>query len=232
MVPRLSLSNQRKIQKERRKGKGRNETARHLKVSVNTVSKYSHTLIVTDRPRVVNHKPQSHLYPNKTLKNVQLAIKNKTYSSAIQLKRDLKLPGSDRSFQRFLKANKIGLHKHHKVPPFQPHHIKNRFDFAKETLSKGYLPDLCLFDDEKTVRGRGPDKYYRSLSEKDKQRPESESRAHPIKLNIWGCVGVGFKSNLFITEENINGRIYTDAHQRTHKRSDGPSTRHTGPSER
>ncbi|KAK2961948.1 putative transposase [Blattamonas nauphoetae] len=145
MVPRLSLSNQRKIQKERRKGKGRNETARHLKVSVNTVSKYSHTLIVTDRPRVVNHKPQSHLYPNKTLKNVQLAIKNKTYSSAIQLKRDLKLPGSDRSFQRFLKANKI------------------------------------------------------------------ESRAHPIKLNIWGCVGVGFKSNLFITEENINGRIYTDA---------------------
>ncbi|KAK2941364.1 hypothetical protein BLNAU_23721 [Blattamonas nauphoetae] len=211
MVPRLSLSNQRKIQKERRKGKGRNETARHLKVSVNTVSKYSHTLIVTDRPRVVNHKPQSHLYPNKTLKNVQLAIKNKTYSSAIQLKRDLKLPGSDRSFQRFLKANKIGLHKHHKVPPFQPHHIKNRFDFAKETLSKGYLPDLCLFDDEKTVRGRGPDKYYRSLSEKDTQRPESESRAHPIKLNIWGCVGVGFKSNLFITEENINGRIYTDA---------------------
>ncbi|KAK2949788.1 putative transposase [Blattamonas nauphoetae] len=187
MVPRLSLSNQRKIQKERRKGKGRNETARHLKVSVNTVSKYSHTLIVTDRPRVVNHKPQSHLYPNKTLKNVQLAIKNKTYSSAIQLKRDLKLPGSDRSFQRFLKANKI------------------------ETLSKGYLPDLCLFDDEKTVRGRGPDKYYRSLSEKDTQRPESESRAHPIKLNIWGCVGVGFKSNLFITEENINGRIYTDA---------------------
>ncbi|KAK2954989.1 hypothetical protein BLNAU_10129 [Blattamonas nauphoetae] len=95
--------------------------------------------------------------------------------------------------------------------PTLPESKQNRFDFAKETLSKGYLPDLCLFDDEKTVRGRGPDKYYRSLSEKDTQRPESESRAHPIKLNIWGCVGVGFKSNLFITEENINGRIYTDA---------------------
>ncbi|KAK2942896.1 hypothetical protein BLNAU_22192 [Blattamonas nauphoetae] len=107
------------------------------------------TLIVTDRPRVGNHQPQSHLYPNKTLKNVQLAIKNKTYSSAIQLKKDLKLPGSDRSFQRFLKANKIGLHKHHKVPPFQPHHIKKRFDFAREIISKGYLPELCLFDDEK-----------------------------------------------------------------------------------
>ncbi|KAK2958349.1 hypothetical protein BLNAU_6619 [Blattamonas nauphoetae] len=91
-----------------------------------------------------------------------------------------------------------------------PHHIKNRFDFAKETLSKGYLPELCLFDDEKTVRGRGPEKYYRSLREKDTPRPESQSHVHPIKLNIWGCVGVGFKSNLFITEENINGRIHTD----------------------
>ncbi|KAK2960668.1 hypothetical protein BLNAU_4323 [Blattamonas nauphoetae] len=94
------------------------------------------------RPGVVNQNSHPCLYNNTTLKNVQIAIKNKSYSSAIQLKKDLKLQGSDRSFQRFLKINKIGLHKHHRVPPFQPHHIQNRFNFEKETLSNGFLPEL------------------------------------------------------------------------------------------
>ncbi|KAK2942900.1 hypothetical protein BLNAU_22196 [Blattamonas nauphoetae] len=117
-----------------------------------------------------------------------------------------------RSFLPTLPHNKqIGLHKHHRVPPFQPHHIQNRLNFAKETLSRGFLPELCLFDDEKTVRGRGPGKYFRSLREENTPRPESQSRAHPITLWIWGCVGVGFKSNIFIAEEKITGRIYTDA---------------------
>ncbi|KAK2947004.1 putative Transposable element Tc3 transposase [Blattamonas nauphoetae] len=211
MVPRLSLSNQRKIQRERRKGKGRNETARSLHVSVNTVTKYTNTLIVDERPGWMNRKGQSQLYTGKTLKKVQIEIKNKTYCSAIQLKKALKLPGSDRSFQRILIANKIGLHKHRRVPHFQPHHIQNRYNFAKETISKGFLPELCLFDDEKTVRGRGPDKYYRSLREENTPQPESKSRAHPNTVGIWGCVGVGFKSKLFVTDGTIDGATYTDA---------------------
>lgn len=205
----LSTKKQKEIMKLKKRKTGRNEIARRLNLSPNTVSYYMKRRNI--KVKRVNEKKlgRKTIITKAMILKMKRKMKDKPYRSAGAIAGELGLKCCPSTARNLLKRANATYKKRQLKPPLSQETKKARVNFAEIHLRDDEKWKRTIFADEKKFNLDGPDNSRMTwILPSQSPRVEHQSHFHRQSIMIWGAVGYGYKSPLVFIQNTMNADAY------------------------
>lgn len=212
--PALSPQTRRDILRWKEDGISNNAIAKKLNRDVRTIRKWVNrnrkrfstkllsNPVVTNKPGQGRKRKLSAKQERKVLKMAKIDEKD---APEIAQEMSKEVPGGVKptAIQSALKRGGLKYLVRKKVEAITTLQAKKRLQFARKRLKDDWK--YALFTDEKTFQV-GSTKHKSWQDSNDRQT--DEYKRHPPKIHVWGGIGLHFKTELFLFQENMNSTLF------------------------